>query len=389
MHFELSATQKDLAEKAKQFAESTVNAHLDRRDRKGVTDPAEWRALWSACAEYGLLGLAVPQSHGGAGHDVVTTAAILHGFGEGCRDNGLALALSAQIWPIQMPLLEFGTEEQLHYWVPRMLDGRSIVAHAITEARAGSNALAMEMHASQVEDGYVLNGTKVHIGQAPVCDLALVFAQTNPEAGRWGLSAFLVDCNLPGVERGPAQHKMGLRSAPFGTLSFKSCHVPGSARLGPEGAGASIFTKSLDWERRLIFCSHVGSMKRQLDEAVAFARNREVFDQPIIDHQSVGNRLSEMRLRYETSWLMLMRAAWQAERQDTDAGLASLTKLHISEAFLASSMDAVRLFGGIGYLQDTEIERDLRDAMGGVLYGGTSDIQRLIAARYLKTRKRR
>ena len=229
----------------------------------------------------------------------------------------------------------------------------------------------------------MLNGHKVLIGLGPVAGLSLVFANTNPDVGRWGLSAFLVESSFEGYHASGPSSKMGLRTAPLGELRLDGCIVPEANRLGPEGAGVSIFNHSMDWERAFIFASHVGSMARQLDECVDFASKREVFGQPIGRFQSVSNRIAEMRLRLETSRLLLYKLAWMKEQGQPAMLEAAMAKLHLGEAFAANSLDAIRIHGGRGYLSEFEVERDLRDALGGVIYSGTSDIQRNIIAQVL------
>lgn len=382
MDFRLSDAQVDLAAGARKFAEAALNRDLERRDARGSYDDAEWRSIWKDCAEFGLLGLCVPREFGGSGHDAVTAAAILHAVGYGCRDNGLTLAINAELWTIIMPILEFGTPEQKARYIGPLIRGDWIGADAVTEQKSGSNAMSPATTAVKEGRGYILNGEKSLIGQAPGCDFALVFAATDPGAGSWGVSAFLVDAMADGFHRGPEVQKSGLRTIATGSLRFSDCFVPEAARLGPEGAGSAIFGRSSEWERQMIFCSHVGRMGRQLDDCVDFARTRTVFGKPIEENQSVAERLATMRLRYETAWLMQMRAAWQMDSGESDPMRAALTKLHISEAFLASSLDAVRTLGGQGFGFDADVARDLRDATGGVIYGGTSDIQRSIIAQY-------
>ncbi len=378
--FALTDEQRHLGEAARAFAEAELNADLVERDRRGTHVPAEWRRLWKACADHGLLGLAIPKADGGAGHDIVTTVHVLHEVGHGCRDNGLTLALNAQVWTVLMPILEFGTAAQKARYLAPVMAGDWIGADAVTEPSSGSDAMAMETRAERDGDHYVLNGRKALIGMAPDCDFALVFAKTAPDAGAWGVSAFLVDAGTPGFQRGPEVEKTGLRTIPTGFLGFADCRVPASARLGREGAGSAIFARSAEWERQLIFASHVGRMRRQLDDCIAFARERRAFGKPIDQHQSVANRLADMRVRHEAARQMLMRAAWQMQGGTSDTLQAAVTKLFISEAFLASSTDAVRIMGGQGCLFEADVARDQRDALAGVIYGGTSDIQRHIIA---------
>ena len=352
---------------------------LIERDQEGRFD----RALWEKCARFGILGLSVPPELGGAEIDLPTAILVMEGLGEGCADNGLAFALNAQIWTVQRPIARFGSAEQKARYLPGMCSGSLIGAHALTEPDAGSDAFSLTMRAERRGDGYVLDGTKCLVTLAPVADVALVFASTNPSAGKWGVSAFLVDRQTPGVSASETQPKMGLRTVPIGSLHFEGCVVPESARLGPEGAGVSIATHSLEVERCCILASQLGAMERQLQRAVAFARSRRQFGQPIGKFQSVSNRVADMKLRIETARLLLYKVAWLVEREQPAMMEAALLKLYLSEAFVESGLDAIRIHGGAGYLTETGVERDLRDAVGGVLYAGTSDIQRNIIARLL------
>jgi alkylation response protein AidB-like acyl-CoA dehydrogenase len=341
------------------------------------------RENWQACADFGILGLSVPAEYGGAQHDLLTAMLAMEGLGRGCRDNGLTFGLNAQLWTVQLPIVRFGSEAQKRRFLPGLCSGSVIGAHAITEPDAGSDVFSLRTRAEPCEGGYVLNGTKHLVTFAPIAELALVFATIDPAKGRWGITAFVVERGAAGFEASSSQDKMGLRTVPLGTLTFKDCFVAEDQRIGPEGAGASISTHSLEIERCCILASQLGAMERQLEVAIAFARERKQFGQAIGKFQSVANRIADMRLRLETSRLLLYKVAW-LKSMDKPAMLESaLLKLHLSESFVQSGLDAIRIHGGSGYMTETEVERDLRDAVGGTLYAGTSDIQRVIIARAL------
>lgn len=379
MDFELTSRQLVLREQIAELATSKISPSLAHRDREGRFD----RGLWSEIAESGILGARLPASLGGPGHDVLTTVLMLEGLGYGCGDNGVGLAVTGQIWTVQEPIQRFGTDRQKETYLPALASGEVIGAHAITEPGSGSDSSAMSTTAVEKDDGYVLNGAKTLIGMAPVCDLALVFAKTDPRLGRWGISAFLVEIERDGVNRSASKDKMGLRTNPIGDLSFDDCWVPASAMLGPPGAGLNISGDSLDFERSFIFACQVGAMERQLEESVSYASQREQFGRPIGSFQSVSNRIADMKLRLEVAKLLIYRAAWLKDAGRPAQMDSALTKLHVAEAFVASSLDSVRIHGGIGYMTDSGVERQLRDAVGGVIYGGTSDIQRQVIARLL------
>jgi alkylation response protein AidB-like acyl-CoA dehydrogenase len=241
----------------------------------------------------------------------------------------------------------------------------------------------MRSRAERRQGGYLLNGTKTFVTNAPVADLALIFAMTAPEKGSWGVSAFLLERTDPGFSLGKNIRKMGLRTAPMGEVILQDCFVPDNRRLGAEGAGAAVFNSSMEWERACILGAHVGAMSRQLEDCVRYARARVQFGRPIGKFQSVSNRLADMKVRLETSRLLLYKVAWLKKEGKPASEEAAMAKLYLGEAFAQSSLDAIRIHGGYGYTTEFEVERDFRDAIGGTLYSGTSDIQRNIIAAYL------
>jgi alkylation response protein AidB-like acyl-CoA dehydrogenase len=239
------------------------------------------------------------------------------------------------------------------------------------------------MTAARCDGGYVLNGSKMFVTNAPVCDLAVVFATVDAGKKMWGVTAFVVERGTPGFTVGRELDKMGLRTSPMGELIFQDCFIPTENRVGPEGAGARIFNDSMEWERSCILASHVGAMQRQLENTIQYARERQQFGQPIGKFQSVANRIVDMKVRLETSRLLLYKVAWLKKNGKSAVMEAAIAKLFLSENFVQSSLDAIRTLGSYGYMSEFEVERDLRDSIGGVLYSGTSDIQRNIIARLL------
>lgn len=369
----------DLGDALFDLGREILSRDVIARDQRGAKDPADWRPLWDEAAKAGVLKLVLPQAYGGMGLTLLDAVRALHRLGEGSRDTGMLLALNGQLWAMQMSILEFGTEDQRQRWLPPLASGEILCAHAVTETASGSDAMAMQTRAERTETGYRLTGDKVWIGTGPAADVAQVFAVTNPDHGAWGLSAFLVDLTLPGVTRGEIYDKTGHRTVPAGPIRFDRVEIPQDARLGSEGAGQTIFTRSIDWERRFIFASHVGVMKRQLDEAIAFAARRSPGGTPIDSHQSVTNRLADMRTRWLTARLLIEEAAREIDEAREDKATAPLVKLAVSEALVEQASDAMRLRGGDGYKRGEE-ERMMRDMAGAVTLGGTSDIQRRVIA---------
>ncbi len=282
-----------------------------------------------------------------------------------------------------MPIFGFGTDAQKDKYLPGMCRGEIIGAHGMSEPDSGSDAYSLRTRAEKVDGGYVLNGAKTFVTNGPVADLAVVFATVNPARKMWGVTAFVVEKGTPGFSISKHIEKMGLRTSPMSELIFQDCFLPEENRIGPEGAGANIFADSMEWERSSILASHIGAMERQLETSIQYARDREQFGQSIGKNQSVANRIVDMKVRLETARLLLYKVAWLKSEGKTAVMDAALAKLYLSEAFVQSGLDAVKTLGGYGYMTEFEVERDLRDAIGGTIYSGTSDIQRNIIARLL------
>jgi hypothetical protein len=379
MDFSWSEEQLAYKEAVIKFAQKELNEAVIERDRQGTMS----RENWLKCARLGILGLPIPEKYGGSGADILTTMLAMEGLGYGCRDNGLIFAMNAQMWSVQLPILTFGTEDQKEKYLPGLCGGELVGAHGMSEPDSGSDAYSLRTRAERVQNGYLLNGTKMFVTNAPFADVALVFATVDPAKGRGGITAFLVERGTLGFTVSRSIEKMGLRTSPMGELILQDCFLPEECRLGPEGAGVSIFNSSMEWERSSILASHVGAMERQLETCIHYVRQRRQFGQPIGKFQSVANRVADMKVRLETARLLLYKVAWLKKMNKTAVLEAALAKLYLSECFVQSSLDAIRIHGGYGYMTEFEVERDLRDAIGGTLYSGTSDIQRVIIARWL------
>jgi len=359
------------------FARERLNEGLVARDRECRFPRDEW----DACARLGIHGLPFPAELGGAGADVPTTSRAMEALGAGCRDNGLLFSINAQMWSVQLPLWKFGTPEQQQRWLPPLCAGTLIGAHGMTEPDAGSDAFALATTARPDGDGYVLSGSKTFVTNAPVADLFLVFARVGGGRGFLGVTAFLVERSNSGLTVGRPIEKMGLRTSPMAEVRLDDCRVPAAARLGSQGEGARLFASAMAWERACLLATCVGAMQRQLDDCIRYAQTRRQSGSPIGRFQSVANRIVDMRLRLETSRLLLRRVARLAEEGSATLPLEAATaKLHISESWVASSLDAIQVHGGYGYATESEVERDLRDAVASRLYSGTSEIQRNLIA---------
>ncbi|SRR5579875_452635 len=382
MDFALSSEQQELSRAVFDFAREHLSDDLATRDDSGSFS----RELWNKCAQFGLLGLPIPVEYGGQGQDLLTTIIAMEALGRGCRDNGLIFSLNAQMWACQMPLLRYGTDAQKREWLPKLVSGEAIGAHAITEPGAGSDVFSLTSRAEPINGGYRLNGVKTFSTNAPVADLVLAFAYVDRSAAGKPklLSSFLLPRGTAGMSFGRPLSKMGLRTSPMSEVILQDCCVPETARLGPEGVGAAIFNSAMEWERACIFASHVGAMERLLDDCINYARSRRQFGQPIAKFESVANKISDMKVALEASRLLLYYAGWLHGQGKSTVMESAIAKLFVSENHVRSALSALQLFGGYGYMKEYPIEREVRDALSGTLYSGTSEMQRKIIARCLR-----
>jgi len=255
---DFSWTEEQLAYKNTviKFAQRELNDDVVERDRRGEISLENWRK----CARFGILGLPIPEEYGGSGADVLTVMLTMEALGYGCRDNGLIFAINAQMWSVEMPLLHFGTDEQKKKYLPGLCRGELIGAHGMTEPDSGSDAYSLRTRADKVEGGYLLNGTKMFVTNAPIADLAVIFATVDPSKGRSGITAFVVEKDMPGFSISRHIDKMGLRTSPMAEIVLRDCFVPEENQLGLVGAGTSIFTNSMGLERSAILGTQGGAM---------------------------------------------------------------------------------------------------------------------------------
>lgn len=379
MNYEFSEEQLEFKKSAVEFARKALNDEMIERDRGGVFS----RDLWRKCADFGIQGSAFPERYGGLDADIFATMLLMEGLGYGCKDSGLIFALNGQMWTVQMPILRFGTDDQKDRYLPRLCNGELIGANGVTEPNAGSDAFSMATTAKRDGDSYILNGTKTFCTMAPDADLFMVFATVNKSRGFMGITAFLVERTFPGFRVGRDIEKMGLRTAPMAELILDDCRVPAANLLGREGNGAAVFEDTVEWERTCILASILGSMERQLEQCIHYCRDRKQFGKSIGKYQSVANKIVDMKVRMDTAKLFLYKVGWLKKQNGKAPMEAAMAKLYLSEAWIASCLDAVQIHGGYGYTTEYEIERDLRDSVGSTLYSGTSEIQRNIIARHL------
>jgi alkylation response protein AidB-like acyl-CoA dehydrogenase len=381
MDFSWSREQLEFRQTVVDFARKALQDDLIARDRTSTFS----REMWTRLGDFGILGLPFPEELGGAGSDILTTILAMEALGYGCKDNGLLFGIAAQMWSVQMPIFKFGSEEAKAKYLPRLNSGEWIGAHGMSEPDSGSDAFALRTTAERKGEQYILNGTKTFVSNGPAADLFLVFATHDRSKGFLGLTGFLVERTTPGLQVSKEIDKMGLRTSPMAEVIMENCAIPVANRIGREGRGGAVFNDSMEWERGCILASYLGSMERQLENCVRYAQERKQFGQAIGQFQSVANKMVDMKVRLETARLVLYKAAWAKQNPATDhAGQdAAIAKLYLSESWVKSCLDAIQIHGGYGFTTEYEVERDLRDSIGGTLYSGTSEIQRTLIARHL------
>ncbi|MEZ5380126.1 MAG: acyl-CoA dehydrogenase family protein [Acidimicrobiales bacterium] len=336
---------------------------------------------WAAAAEAGILGLLVDPEYGGQGRSIVEALLAFEGLGLGTGAHGTVFALASQVFAMQRALADAGSAAQLERWLPSLVDGSAIGAFAMTEPGAGSDTAGITTLATPTgDDSWTLSGTKTWVTLAPQCDVLIVFATTDPTKGRWAQTAFLIESDRNGVEVGPAIPKSGLAGCPFAEVHLHDVAVTIDDVLGKVGAGGSVFSNAVDAERAFLYAAQLGAMERTLDLTISRARTRHQSGQQIGKYQAVSHRIAEMKLRHESARLLVYKAAalHESGRSITMAG--ALAKLAASEAAVQSAIDAISVHGAEGYTLELGLESDLRNAIGGLAYSGTSDIQRNIVA---------
>ena len=380
MDFTLNEDQRLIRDATIKFSERELNEGAADRDRDQVF-PHE---AWLKCGEMGLQGLPVDEKYGGSGADPLTTALALEAFGYGCHDGGLVFAVCAHLLACVVPIWRFGNEEQKLRYLPDLCRGALIAVNGMTEPESGSDAFSMSSKAIAEGEGFRLNGRKMFASNGPVADVAVIYAVTDAERGyHGGITAFIVEKGTPGFSAGQKYEKIGLRSCPIGELVLEDAYVSADVVLGGIGAGSTIFTHSMEWERICIAACHVGKMESLLERTVEYARTRTAFSQKIGKFQAVSNRIAEMKVRLEAARLLVYKAASRIDKARDNAMDASIVKLFTSEALFDSAMDTVRTFGGYGIMAEYDVERFLRDSVAGTIYSGTNDMQRNIISRWL------
>ena len=375
----LNERQRMIRDTVREFAQRELAPTAAKRDRD-ATFPAD---AFRKMGELGFLGMMVPEEFGGSGADCVAYYFALMEIA--AADGAASTALQVHNSLVCMPILKFGSTEQKERFLRPLATGKALGAFCLTEPDAGSDASAITTRARREGNGFVLDGVKQFITSGKVADIAIVFAVTDPAAGKNGISAFIVPTAGPGYKVGRVEHTMGQRSTDHCQIIFENCHVRPDQMLGEEGQGLAIALGNLEGGRIGVAAQSVGMARAAYDAALAYAKQRRTFGKPIIDHQAVAFHLANMATAIRAAELMVLSAARLRDAGQRCLKEASMAKLFASEMAEKTCSTAIQIHGGYGYLADFPVERIYRDVRVCSIYEGTSEIQRLVISRQLAT----
>lgn len=372
----LSTEHQQVADMARRFADDLIRPEAERLDREELFAADIYRAM----GENGLFGITVPESLGGAGLDCLAYSVVMEELSRGYASVADQCGLVELVTTL---LSQHGTPAQQGRWIGPLIRAEARAAYCITEAGAGSDVSGLKTTAVRDGGGWVLNGAKLWIHNAPVADVAFVLARTDPAAGKRGMSIFIVDCHAKGVARGPKEHKLGQRSSQVSELSFTDVRLPADALLGTEGRGFHMMMSVLEKGRVGIASLAVGILQAALDASVEQAKMRKQFGHAIAEFQGIQFMLADMAKDTEAARLLVRSAAQKIDRGEDATAAASMAKCFAGDAAVAHASNAIQIFGGSGYIRGYEVERLYRDAKITQIYEGTNQIQRVIIARKL------
>ncbi len=375
--FALSEDQQLLRDEIRRFADERVAPGEAERDREHCY-PAD---IVAEMGELGLLGMLVAEEYGGAGLDALSYVLAIEEIAR--RSPSLAVTMSVTNSVCCWPIANFGSEELKHRFLPELASGKAIGGFGLTEPESGSDAGSLRTTARLDGDEWVLNGEKAWITNAGVARYFVVMARSNPQAGKHGISAFVVPADAPGFSVGRAEDKLGLKSSVTAPILFDDCRIPAANLLGEEGHGFKIALATLDHSRLGVAAQAVGIHQRALELAVAYARDRVQFGRPIAEHQAIAFKIASVATELAAARNLVRFAADHSGVKGESGRLAAEAKAYASEAANRACFEALQIHGGNGFCEDYEIARLYRDVRVTMIYEGTSEMQRLVIARHL------
>ena len=374
MEFTFTHEQEMMRRMVRDFARDRIAPAVKEMDEEDKFP----RAVIDEMAKLGLMGIPIPEKWGGAGADFISYILALEEISRVSATVGVIVAVHTSVGTF--PILRYGTEEQKKKYVTRLARGEYLGAFALTEPHAGSNAAAIRTRATRVGDKYILDGSKIFITNANEADVYITFAVTDPDKGTKGITAFIVEKDTPGFSVGKKEKKMGLGGSNTSELIFERAEVPVENRLGEEGQGYEIALSNLAGGRIGIGAQALGIAAAALEQAPAYAKEREQFGKPIAAQQAIQFKLADMATRVEAARLLVYRAAWLRQQGHPCKKEAAMAKMFASDTAMAVATEAVQIFGGYGYTREYPVERFFRDAKITQIYEGTNEIQRIVIA---------
>ena len=339
------------------------------------------RHLIKKMGELGLMGIPIPTEYGGAGMDFKSYILVIHEISKVSPALGVILSVHTSVGT--NPILFFGTEKQKRHYVPKLASGQYLGAFCLTEPSAGSDASSLQTRAVKDGDEYIINGSKIFITNGGEADVYIVFGKTNPEAGSKGITAFIVEKGTPGLIIGKDEKKMGLHGSRTVEITFENMRVLETNRLGDEGDGYKIALANLDAGRIGIAAQSLGIAEGAFELSLGYAKTREQFGKPIINHQGVGFKLADMATRIEATKQLVYHAAELKNEGKKCAKESSMAKMFASDTAMYVATEAIQIHGGYGYTKEYDVERYFRDAKVTQIYEGTNEIQKLVISRHL------
>jgi butyryl-CoA dehydrogenase len=380
MEFKFTDEQLAFRDQVYRFARERLTPRAEKNDLAGVFD----REAFSLMGEFGLLGLHFPEKYGGSGADVVTACLAGEAVGHAGVDAGLSLSWGAHTFLCGDTILCHGSPEQKEKYLHPLASGQWIGCMGLTEPGAGSDAASIRTMAVKKGDRWVLNGSKTFITNAPVADLAVVYAVTDKEKRHAGVSAFIVERGSPGFSSGEPFHKMCVKTSTTGELFFDDCELPLTALLGREGNGFPMALQTLEWDRSALVAPFLGALCFIMEECLRYSGQRIQFGRPIASFQAIQHKIARMKMVLEGSRNLVYRVACAKNAGNPlNHLLAAVTKLWVCEKGMECAHEAVQVHGGYGLMHEYPVERFFRDTRLATIGGGTSEIQKMIIARHL------
>ena len=372
MQFKLTEDQAMVQKLARDFAEKRLAPTVSERDHKEEFS----RALADEMGELGLTGICFPEEYGGSGGDVMSYILAVEELSK--IDDGIGITLSATVSLCAWPIYAYGTEEQKQKYLVPLAEGEKLGAFGLTEPNAGTDAAGQQTVAVLDGDDYILNGSKIFITNGGEAETYVIFAMTDKAKGMKGISAFIVEKDMPGFSFGKKEHKMGIHTSLTNELVFQDVRLPKENLLGKVGEGFKIAMSTLDGGRIGVAAQALGIAQAALDHAIKYSKERVQFGQPIAKNQAIAFMMADMATKIDAARLLIYRAAYLKDQGLPYSKEAAMAKLFASDSAMDITSDAVQIFGGYGYSREYPVERLMRNAKITQIYEGTNQVQRMV-----------